>query len=82
MRPTLNDGEVVLIARCVELEVGDIVLAAHPYKQSVSMLKRVAAIDENGRLELRGDNLGESTDSRTFGTVPIEYIKGKAVCRL
>jgi nickel-type superoxide dismutase maturation protease len=82
MRPTLNDGEIVLISRCDMPTVGDIVLAAHPYKQSVSMLKRIAAIDESGRFHLQGDNPGESTDSRTFGSVSIEYIKGKAVARL
>ena len=82
MRPTLSDGDVVLIVRGVNANVGDIVLAQHPYKQSVTMLKRITAIDENGRFELRGDNPGESTDSRTFGSVPREHIKGKTVCRL
>ena len=81
MTPTLDDGDIVSIARAGP-NIGDIVLAQHPYKQSVTMLKRVANIDENGRFELRGDNPTESTDSRTFGSVPIEYIKGKAVCRL
>jgi hypothetical protein len=46
------------------------------------MLNRVSAIDENGRYELAGDNPDESTDSRTFGSISIEYIHGKAVCRL
>jgi nickel-type superoxide dismutase maturation protease len=82
MKPELNDGDVVLIERDAEPRIGDIVLAQHPYKQSITMLKRITSIDENGRFELRGDNPGESTDSRTFGNIPGEYIKGKAVCRL
>ena len=82
MQPTLNDNDVVLIESTSDVAVGDIVLARHPYKQSVKMLKRVANIDENGRFSLVGDNPGESTDSRKFGTVSIEYIYGKAVCRL
>ena len=82
MRPTLDEDDVVIITRSFEPAVGDIVLADHPFKRGVSMLKRVAEVKENGRFELRGDNPGESTDSRTFGTVPIEYIKGRAVCRL
>jgi nickel-type superoxide dismutase maturation protease len=82
MQPTLNDNDVVLIERTSNVAVGDIVLARHPYKQSVKMLKRVEKIDENGRFSLVGDNPDESTDSRTFGTVSIEYIYGKAVCRL
>ena len=82
MQPTLNNDDVVLIERTTNVAVGDIVLAQHPYKQSVKMLKRVEKIDENGRFTLVGDNPDESTDSRTFGTVSIEYIYGKAVCRL
>ena len=82
MTPTLDDGDVVLIVRGGYKNVGDVVLAQHPYKQSITILKRITAIDENGRFELRGDNPGESTDSRTFGGVPVEHIKGKVVCRL
>jgi nickel-type superoxide dismutase maturation protease len=82
MRPTLDEDDVVMITARFRPAVGDIVLVEHPYKKSVSMLKRVASIAENGRVELRGDNPDESTDSRTFGSVSLEYIKGKAVCRL
>ncbi len=82
MSPTLQDGDAVMILPRASVAPGDIVLAKHPYKQSVKVLKRVAAIDENGRYTLAGDNPDESTDSRTFGTVPLEYIHGKAVCRL
>ena len=82
MLPTLKDGDAVMISETVVVGAGDIVLAQHPYKQSVRMLKRVASIDENGRYFLQGDNPDESTDSRAFGTVSIEYIHGKAVCRL
>jgi nickel-type superoxide dismutase maturation protease len=82
MAPTLEDGDLVYIEQSVTTKIGDVVLAQHPYKQSVTMLKRITAIDENGRLELLGDNPSESTDSRTFGSVSIEYIKGKVVARL
>jgi nickel-type superoxide dismutase maturation protease len=82
MVPTLKDGDAVMISARSSIALGDIVLAQHPYKQSVKMLKRVASIDENGRYALAGDNPDESTDSRTFGTVSIEYIHGKAVCRM
>ena len=81
MLPTLKNGDTVMIAPTATVEVSDIVLARHPYKQSVKMLKRVAAIDESGRYSLVGDNPSESTDSRSFGTVSPEHIEGKAVCR-
>lgn len=82
MLPTLNDGDVVLIDPTNDISRGDIVVAQHPYKQSVKVLKRVSDIDADGRFHLTGDNPAESTDSRAFGTVSLEYVYGKAVCRL
>lgn len=82
MSPALKDGDAILVSPGASIVPGDIVLATHPYKQGVKMIKRVTGIDENGRYSLAGDNPEESTDSRTFGTLPIEYILGKAVCRL
>ncbi|MBV9240961.1 MAG: S26 family signal peptidase [Acidobacteria bacterium] len=82
MRPSLNDQDVVIIEPSSAIVVGDIVLADHPFKNGVSILKRVVAIDDSGRFDLRGDNPNESSDSRSFGTVPALSIRGKAVCRL
>jgi len=82
MRPTLTDGDVVLVAPCSSVSVGDIVVADHPFKSSVTMLKRVAAIDVEGRCDLRGDDPDESSDRRGFGNIPIDAIRGKVICRL
>lgn len=82
MAPTLNDGDTVLIAPHLKAKPGDIVLAKHPYKQSVKVLKRVAHVDTDGRYNLIGDNPEASSDSRTFGTVPATDLIGNVVCRL
>lgn len=82
MRPALSDGDVVLTDPRSLTTVGDIVLARHPFKKSVKMLKRISAIDEGGRYLLAGDNPGDSTDSRSFGTVANHDILGKVVARL
>ena len=82
MQPTLGDNDIVLVRSPNDISVGDIVLASHPFKSSVTMLKRVVAVDAAGRFDLRGDDPDESSDSRTFGTIPIDHIQGKAVCRL
>ena len=82
MTPTINNGAIVLVMRLATYSVGDIVMADHPYRSSVKILKRVAKIEPNGALHLIGDNSAESTDSRTFGAVSIESIIGKVVCRL
>ena len=82
MLPTLKDGEAVLINRRAKARAGDIILANHPFKKSVKILKRVRNFTEQGDLFLVGDNPAESTDSRTFGAVPLKYLIGKATCRL
>ncbi len=82
MSPTLKDGDAVLINYKAKFETGDVVLANHPFKQSVKMLKRVREFTENGDLFLTGDNPDESEDSRTFGVVPKNHLLGKITCRL
>ncbi len=82
MNPTLRDGEVVLVDRHAAVEVGDIVVAKHPVEQRSELVKRVASINERGHYFLIGDNPADSNDSRHFGAVTREYIKGKVVARL
>ena len=82
MNPTLKDGEIVLVDRGVPIEVGDIVIARHPIEQGSEVVKRVARINERGHFYLVGDNRDDSTDSRHYGPVASEYIKGKVVARL
>lgn len=82
MNPTLRDGEVVLVDRAAEkIEVGDIVLAKHPVEQTSEIVKRVERINERGHYFLVGDNSEDSSDSRAFGAVTREYIRGKVVSR-
>ena len=82
MNPTLKDGEVVLVDRNAEINVGDIVVAKHPVEQNSEVVKRVERINESGNYFLIGDNLEDSNDSRHFGAVTREYIKGKVVARV
>ena len=82
MLPNLKNGDGILINADAKIAAGDIVLAKHPFKKSVNILKRLSEIDENGNYFLIGDNPPESTDSRTFGAISAKHILGKAVCRL
>lgn len=82
MNPTLKDGETVLVDRDARIEVGDIVVAKHPIEQQSEIVKRVRQINERGHYFLVGDNLEDSNDSRHFGAVTKDYIKGKVVARL
>lgn len=82
MLPTLKASDAVLIDPGAAFSTGDIVLAQHPYKKSVKILKRIGEISPEGKYVLIGDNAGESTDSRTFGEIQKKDILGKVVCRL
>jgi nickel-type superoxide dismutase maturation protease len=81
MLPTLKHGEEVVVQPTETFQIGDIVVANHPYKQSVTIIKRISEINEKG-LFLRGDNPSESTDSRSFGEVSVKNVLGKVVCKL
>lgn len=89
MVPSLYPGDEVLVDRHAYISqlpaVGDLVVAEHPHKMGLKIIKRVAAMAE-GRSEditsfysftLMGDNPDASTDSRTFGDVPAHMILGK-----
>lgn len=82
MTPTLKPGARVLVDEKGMGEVGDIVIARHPFKKDVVMVKRIREIDEKGNFFLISDNLEESTDSRSFGAVSPKRIMGKVICRL
>ncbi len=82
MKPILNDGDVVLVDREAKIEVGDIVISKHPIEQISEVIKRVERIDDRGNYFLVGENLEDSNDSRHFGAVSSEYIKGKVVARM
>jgi len=79
MAPLLNSGDVVIVQPSAMFAVGDVVLAEHPFRSGVKILKRIAQIEQDGRLHLVGDNPDESTDSRTFGKVPSEQVLGRVV---
>jgi nickel-type superoxide dismutase maturation protease len=81
MLPTLKHGEEVLVKPTETFQIGDIVVANHPFKQSIIIIKRIGEISEKG-LFLLGDNPLESTDSRSFGEISQKNVLGKVVCKL
>jgi nickel-type superoxide dismutase maturation protease len=80
MAPTLLPGDRLLVARVTMVREGEVVLAADPRDGRRELIKRVAAIGLGG-VELRGDDGRASTDGRTFGRVPVEAVRWRAVLR-
>lgn len=81
MLPELKNGDIVLVKKIENLQVGDIVVANHPFRKTF-IIKRITEISTGGKLFLKGDNPQESTDSRTFGEIDKKDILGKVVSRL
>jgi nickel-type superoxide dismutase maturation protease len=82
MTPVLRSGDLVLVNSHAEIGIGDIVVARHPFKQSVTIIKRVAEILAGERYFLLSDNSKESADSRQFGAILRKDILGKAEARI
>ena len=85
MLPLLKPGDELLIIpnayKRSRPTPGDIVVAAHPRRPDVRLVKRVASVTEDGHCTLLGDNPLESTDSRDFGPVPAKKLLGQVACR-
>jgi nickel-type superoxide dismutase maturation protease len=85
MSPVLEPGDEVLVDnrayRRTLPRPGDIVVARHPYRTDLRLVKRIVKVLENGHCVLEGDNRFESTDSRLFGSIPPERIVGRVTSR-
>ena len=82
MSPALRAGDQVFVARRRAPRRGDGVVARHPYRSDVHVVKRLVELDGTGGCELRGDNPAESSDSRVFGKVRSELIVGPVTSRV
>ena len=83
MEPALHPQDRVLVKRWNSesgrsAPLGQIVVAWHPHKPDLRMIKRLSWCDANG-LWLEGDNPAESTDSRQLGWFNPENLIGVVV---
>ena len=86
MKPTLMDGDMLLVSRFSKIEKGDIVIA---YPEKKCVVKRVAGVEgdriagtiiRKGEYYLIGDNRNHSRDSRDYGSTDAVY--GKVIWRI
>jgi phage repressor protein C with HTH and peptisase S24 domain len=78
MEPSFAEGDVAVFVGQKKYLKGDVVLANINGRE---VIKRIATID-GSTAYLLGDNTVHSTDSREYGAVSLEYIKGKCVQKL
>lgn len=74
MVPTLKPDQLVVLRR-QKLRVGDVVIVLHDHMEKV---KRITALTAH-TVFVEGDNPASSTDSRHFGWVDRDSIKGVVV---
>jgi nickel-type superoxide dismutase maturation protease len=81
MEPALEPGDWLLVDPDAYAEqlprAGELVLAPDPRDPERLLIKRVGSVDQDGRLELRGDAPDSSTDSRTFGAIDSATVRGR-----
>jgi nickel-type superoxide dismutase maturation protease len=87
MAPTFGPGDrLVVLGRRLGRPrwpvPGEVVAVTDPRDPSRLLVKRVAAVDRvAGTVDVRGDAADASTDSRTFGPVPLSAVVGRVVYR-
>lgn len=78
MTPTLRDGDVVFFRNYLNgeslLKLSQIVIFNHPINK-MKIIKRIKVVSNNG-IEVFGDNINFSDDSKKFGFVKNEEVIG------
>ena len=86
MAPLLLDSDVVFVNigaySSTPPQIGDVVVALHPYQRDLQLIKRVTDVTDDGRVFLQSDNPSEGTDSRSFGTISCQRILGRVTARI
>jgi len=78
MEPGLRNGDCWVVRVGARIAPGDIVLAVHPLRPDLQIVKRVIRPEGSGWW-IEGDNPEASDDSRAFG--PVDTVIGRLVFR-
>ena len=81
MEPALRPGDWLLVLRTRRITPGQIVLARHPARPCMLIVKRAARrADDGWWLESDNPDAG-AVDSRGFGAVPAPLVEGRVLVR-
>ena len=82
MEPSLATGDRLVLVPAMRLRPGHIVALSDPRRPGHLLVKRIKSLDHRSKLIwLEGDNPTQCTDSRTFGAVRSQAVRGRAVYR-
>jgi nickel-type superoxide dismutase maturation protease len=80
MVPTLRPGDHCLVRWGVPARAGDLVIAQHPGRPGLLLVKRAVQRRPDGWW-LRSDNRYAGGDSTDFGAIPETLVRGRVVLR-
>ena len=84
MEPALRNGHTHLVRLDYPVHrfrIGDVALLQHPRRRGLLTVKRLVRVEPSGWW-VEGDNQESSEDSRDFGPVPADLMRGKVLMRL
>ena len=87
MEPALRPGDWLLVRRTRRIRPGQVVVARHPGRPELLIVKRAARrvegeVEVGGGWWLDSDNPGAgAVDSRRFGPVPEALVEGRVLVR-
>jgi nickel-type superoxide dismutase maturation protease len=81
MQPSLKPGDRLFVAQWANPRPGDLIVFREPDRQLTFAVKRVASLEANGNVMVRGDNANVSRDSREFGPVARRLVTGRVIYR-
>jgi nickel-type superoxide dismutase maturation protease len=82
MEPALRPGDWLLVRRTRRIRPGQVVLARHPARPDLLIVKRAARrVDGGWWLESDNPDAAGATDSSRFGAVPVPLVEGRLLAR-
>jgi nickel-type superoxide dismutase maturation protease len=81
MEPVLRPGDWLLVRRTRRVRAGQIVLARHPERPTMLIVKRAARRQDGGWWLESANPAAGAVDSARFGAVPDALIEGRVLFR-
>ena len=81
MEPALRPGDWLLARRTTRIRAGQLVVARHPGRPGLLLVKRAARAVPGGWWLTSDNPAAGAVDSRRFGPVPAALIEGRVLLR-